>query len=90
MANITIKIVQEQHYIDGDIFNAFLEQENKQMIIACNVKPEDYLQMCEKLDGLRIRLQELGNNVWIKIKVNPDPNFESEVDANEYLMTQGA
>lgn len=90
MAKIKIKIVQEQHFIEGDRYHAYLEQNGEVLIVACNVKPSEYLQMCEKLDGLRFRLNDLGNDVIIKTEFNRDPNFETEEQANEYLMNKGA
>lgn len=89
MAEVTIKIVQEQHFIEGDRFHAYLIQGENTMIIACNVKPLNYLEMCEKLDGLKIRLQELGNKVRTLVKFESDPNFETEADADEYLNNKG-
>lgn len=90
MAKIKIKIVQEQHFIEGDRYNVFLNQQGRaQIIIACNVKPDAYLQMCEKLDGLRFRLTELGNDVSVETVLERDPNFETQEQANEYLMNKG-
>lgn len=90
MAKIKIKIVQEQHFIEGDRYHAFLVQEGgAQIIVACNVKPDNYLQMCEKLDGLRFRLTELGNEVSTETVLERDPNFETQEQAGEYLMNKG-
>ena len=90
MAKIKIKIVQEQHFIEGDRYHAYLEQNGDSMIVACNVKPSEYLQLCEKLDGLRFRLHDLGNDVYVETVFEHDPNFETEEQANEYLMNKGA
>lgn len=85
-----IKIVHEQHFIEGDCYKAFLISGNNQVIcLTANVKPADYLEMCEKLDGLKIRLEQLGNNVETVIKFESDPNFETEADAEEYLENKG-
>lgn len=90
MAKIKIKIVQEQHFIEGDRYHAFLAQEGgSQIIIALNVKPDNYLQMCEKLDGLRFRLTELGNEITTETVLERDPNFETQEQADEYLMNKG-
>lgn len=92
MAKMTIKIVHEQHFIDGDRFHAYLEQpETRQsIIVACAVKPDDYLNLCEKLGGLKWRLTDLGNDVSVVNKFEPDPNFETYEDAMEYMENKGA
>lgn len=90
MAKIKIKIVQEQHFIEGDRYNVFLNQQGRaQIIIACNVKPDAFLPMCEKLDGLRFRLIELDNEVSVETVLERDPNFETQEQADEYLMNKG-
>lgn len=94
MAKFKIKIVEEQHFIEGNRYHAFLMQEQgennyEQMIIACNVKPNGYLDMCEKLGGLKFRLESLGNEVETFLRFDKDPNFETEEEANEYLMNKG-
>ncbi len=87
MAKIKIKIVQEQHYIKGDRYHAFLcQQGGAQIIVACSVKSNEYLQMCEKLNGLRFRLAELGNEVATETVLTRDPNFGTQEQADEYLM----
>jgi len=84
-----IKIIHEQHFIEGDRFKAFLISGNDQVICLCaDVKPDAYLDMCEKLDGLKFRLEQLGNNVETVIKIEPDPNFETATDAEEYLANK--
>lgn len=94
MAKFKIKIVEEQHFIEGNRYFAYLMQPMSdgynQMIIACNVKSSDYLDMCEKLDGLKFRLESLGNEVETLLRFDPDPNFETEEDANKYLENKGA
>lgn len=91
MANIRIRVVQEQHFIEGDRFFAYIETpETKSMqIVACNVLPDDVLSMCEKLDGLKFRLEQLGNKVETKMIFRPDPNFETREQAEYYLMHKG-
>lgn len=84
-----IKIVREKHYIDGDRYFAYLETSGQLICIASNVKPADFLQMCEKLDGVRFRLSELGNYVEATTEVRDDPNFESREQAEEYLKNKG-
>ena len=84
-----IKIIHEQHFIEGDRFKAFLISGNDQFICLCaDVKPDAYLDLCEKLDGLKFRLEQLGNNVETVIKIEPDPNFETATDAEEYLANK--
>ena len=94
MAKFKIKIVEEQHFIEGNRYHAFLMQEQgndyAQMILACDIKPDGYLDMCEKLGGLKYRLESLGNEVKTFLRFEPDPNFETEEQANEYLMNKGA
>ena len=94
MAKFKIKIVEEQHFIEGNRYHAFLlqpkgENDYAQMILACNVKPDGYLDMCEKLGGLKFRLESLGNEVETFLRFDKDPNFETEEEANEYLMNEG-
>lgn len=91
MANIRIRIVQEQHFIEGDRFFAYLESPDTKtiQIVACNVKPNELLSMCEKLDGLKIRLEQLGNTVEVRTVFRDDPNFESREQAEEYLENKG-
>ncbi len=85
-----IKIVQEQHFIEGDRYKAFLYQNNECLCcLVSGVKAKDYLDMCEKLDGLKIRLEQLGNSVDIITKFEPDPNFATEAEANECIMNKG-
>lgn len=85
-----IRIVREKHYIEGDRYFAYLETSGQMICIASNVKPANFLQMCEKLDGVRFRLSELGNYVEATTEVREDPNFETQADAEEYLNNKGA
>lgn len=85
MSTVKIRIVQQQHFVEGDKFMVFLEQENDGIMIAYGVKQQEYLQLCEKLDGLRWRLEDLGNTVVIKNEFEPDPNFSSYEEAMEHL-----
>lgn len=85
MSIVKIRIIQQQHFVDGDRFLVFLEQESSDILIAYGVKQQEYLQLCEKLDGLRWRLQDLGNEVVIKNEFEPDPNFNSYEEAMECL-----
>ena len=71
MSTVKIRIIQQQHFIEGDMFMVFLEQENNGIMIAWGVKKQEYLQLCEKLDGLRWRLEDLGNKVIIKNEFEP-------------------
>lgn len=85
-----IKIVHEQHFIEGNRYKAFLYQNNECLCcLITGVKPNDYLDMCEKLDGLKLRLEQLGNTVETLTVFEPDPNFETEADAQEYLENKG-
>ena len=85
MSTVKIRIIQQQNYIEGDTFMAFLEQENNGVMIAYGVKQQGYLQLCEKLDGLRWRLEDLGNKVIVKNEFEPDPNFDSYEEAMQCL-----
>ena len=87
MAQITIRIVQHEHKIDGDRYYAYLCQPMHQpIIVACDIQPDSYLQMCEKLDGLRFRLKELGNDVHTDTQFVADPNFPTNESAEEYIQ----
>lgn len=85
----TIKIVTEQHYIEGNKLHVFLingEGANANtMPLVINENPNKIVEIAESLDGLKFRLEKLGNDVEIKNVINPDPNFESEEAAQEYL-----
>lgn len=85
----TIKIVTEQHYIEGNKLHVFLingEGANANtMPLAINKNPDSIVEIADNLDGLKFRLEQLGNDVEIKNVINPDPNFESEEAAQEYL-----
>lgn len=86
MANITIKIVKYEQKISGDMYCAYLcHKESKQsIIVAYDVKPSGYLEMCERLNGLRIRLEELGNQVTTVNEYVPDPNFKTDEEVEDY------
>lgn len=85
----TIKIVTEQHYIEGNKLHVFLingEGANANtMPLVINENPNKIVEIAESLDGLKFLLEKLGNDVEIKNVINPDPNFESEEAAQEYL-----
>ena len=85
MSTVKIRIIQQQHFVEGDDFIVFLEQENDGIMIAYGVKQQDYLNLCEKLDGLRWRLKDLGNEVIIKNEFVKDPNFDTYEEAMECL-----
>lgn len=85
----TIKIVTEQHYIEGNKLHVFLINGEgvhaNTMPLVINENPNNIVKIAENLDGLKFRLEQLGNDVEIKNVINPDPNFESEEAAQEYL-----
>lgn len=85
----TIKIVTEQHYIEGNKLYVFLEQgegvHKNTMPLLINENPNNILKISENLDGLKFRMEQLGNDVEIKNVIEPDPNFESAEAAEEYL-----
>lgn len=85
----TIKIVTEQHYIEGNQLHVFLicgeGAYAKTMPLVINENPNNIVKIADNLDGLKFRLEQLGNEVEIKNVVNPDPNFESAEAAQEYL-----
>ena len=84
-----IKIKTEQHYIEGNKLHVFLingEGANANIMpLVINENPNNIVKIAESLDGLKFRLEQLGNEVEIKNIVEPDPNFESEAEAEEYL-----
>lgn len=85
----TIKIVTEQHYIEGNKLHVFLINGEgvhaNTMPLVINENPNNIVKIAENLDGLKFRLEQLGNDVEIKNVINPDPNFESAEAAQEYL-----
>lgn len=85
----TIKIVTEQHYIEGNKLHVFLINGEgahaNTMPLVINENPNNIVKIAENLDGLKFRMEQLGNDVEIKNVINPDPNFESEQAAQEYL-----
>lgn len=85
----TIKIVTEQHYIEGNKLHVFLingeDSHANTMPLVINQNPDHIVEIAENLDGLKFRLEQLGNDVEIKNVVNPDPNFESAEAVQEYL-----
>lgn len=86
----TIKTVIEKHYIGGDIYNTSLilnsddGKHDVQMPIAVNKK--DYAELTDNINGIKSRLELLGNAVKLDVVVWEDPNFESKEEADEYLM----
>lgn len=83
-----IKIVHEQHYIEGDRYKAFLIQGEQLVCLVAGVETDKYLDMCEAINGIKFRLGQLGNNVEIINKIELDPNFETLADAEEYLANK--
>ena len=85
----TIKIVTEQHYIEGNKLHVFLingEGANADIVpLVINENPNNIVEIAENLDGLKFRLEKLGNEVEIKNVIEADPNFESAAEAEEYL-----
>ena len=86
----TIKTVIEKHYIEGDryhtslILNSDDGKHDVQMPIAVNKK--DYAELTDNINGIKSRLELLGNAVKLDVVVWEDPNFESQEEADEYLM----
>lgn len=85
MRIVRIEILQNQHFIIGDEYCVFLKQDDRTIAIAVAVKTNEYLTMCENLEGLKWRLEKLGNKVIVETKFVPDPNFKSEEEAAEYF-----
>ena len=81
----TIKIVTEQHYIEGNKLHVFLINDTNTMPLVINKNPNNIIKIADDLDRLKLRLEQLGNEVEIKNVVEPDPNFESAAEAEEYL-----
>ena len=81
----TIKIKTEQHYIEGNELHVFLINGTNVMPLVIGENPNNIVKIAENLNGLKFRLEQLGNDVEIKNVVNPDPNFESAAEAEEYL-----
>lgn len=86
MACIVLKIVHQQHFIEGDEYLAFLlHPATGATVLIAAANDEKYLDMCENLHGLKARLEMMGNSVVISNKFESDPNFETNADAEEYL-----
>lgn len=85
MTEIKITIKKQIHYIEGDTYLATMEQNGSTIVLAVNIKSNAFLDMCEKLEGLKFRLEQLGHNVSVKTLELPDPNFESYEEAMEAL-----
>lgn len=81
----TIKIKTEQHYIEGNELHVFLINGINVMPLVIGENPNNIVKIAESLDGLKFRLEQLGNEVEIKNVIEPDPNFESAEAAQEYL-----
>lgn len=81
----TIKIKTEQHYIEGNELHVFLINGTNVMPLVIGENPNNIVKIAESLDGLKFRLEQLGNDVEIKNVIEPDPNFESAAEAEEYL-----
>lgn len=87
MATILIEIKHQQHFIEGYNYLAFLIQPaTGKTILIGTAKEDTYLDMCEKLEGLKFRLEQLGNNVVVSTVFEPDPNFETLDDAMKVEM----
>lgn len=87
-----IKVLKEIHFIEGNDYSAFLKLVNDgihdvDMPIA--VKQKDFSELMDNVNGLKTRLEFLGNKVSVDVEIWNDPNFESQEQANEYLMTKG-
>lgn len=90
MAAIVLRIVHEQHFIEGDSFLAFfVHPATGGCTLIGTANNETYLDMCERLEGLKWRLEQLGNEVVVYNKFDPDPNFETKADAEEYMRNKG-
>lgn len=96
---ITIKIVKEIHYVEGNRYNVYITGNcSEYMCIANQVKEKDYLELCEALNGLQIRLDQIGrigkpvsqwtDSVRLVTEEWTDPNFDSAADAEEYLANK--
>ena len=90
MSVLKIKITQYQHFIEGDEYFAYLEQPQLDtvIILASCVKQKEYLSMCEKLEGLKFRLEQLGNEVITENVFCKDPNFDSYEEAMDCVMNK--
>jgi hypothetical protein len=63
----------------------FLINGTNVMPLVIGENPNNIVKIAESLDGLKFRLEQLGNDVEIKNVIEPDPNFESAAEAEEYL-----
>ena len=91
MATLKIKIVHQQHFIEGDRYFVYLSypQLDSTIIVATNIKQEKYLDMCESVNGLKIRLELLGNKVLFEEVFEPDPCFDTYEEAMKHMENKG-
>lgn len=89
---MTIKILHEQHYIEGDEYSAFLildaGEHTIEMPLAVHKKQNEFFDFVDSLSGIQWRLEQLGNTVRTVNKFVPDPNFDSLDEAENYLTNK--
>lgn len=90
MALLKIRIIQHHHFIEGNEYSVYLEQPqlDARIIIAPLVKQDKYLDLCESINGLKIRLELLGNKVVFVNEFQQDPNFDSYEEAMCHMMNK--
>lgn len=88
----TLKLVTEQHYIEGDKLYLFLEmgegEHKKSMPLVIDENPNNILAVADCMDGLKFRLEKLGNEVEIQNIFRDDPNFDTEEQAQDYYLSK--
>lgn len=87
-----IKVLKEIHYIEGNDYSATLKlvvdgEHDVTMPVA--IKQKDFSALMDSVNGIKTRLELLGNEVSVDVEVWNDPNFESQEQADDYLMTKG-
>lgn len=87
--NMIIKILHEQHHIDGDEYSAFLVldagEHTIEMPLAVHKKQDEFFDLVDSLSGIQWRLEQLGNTVRTVNEVWSDPNFDSQDEAEKVL-----
>ena len=86
---MTIKILQEQNYIGGDEYFAFLVlhagEHDIEMPLAICKEQKEFFDFVDSLSGIKWRLEQLGNTVRTVNEFVPDPNFDSFEEAQKVL-----
>ena len=88
--DLIIEIVTEEHFVEGNEKIVFLKSGDPQheitIPLSYGVKSDELLELMDCIDGLKFRLEQMGKRVKIVEKINHDPNFENQAEADNYLQ----